>query len=142
MDLFIFIALCKLLLQRARDNREERIMKQPFFIAALFVAMTVTAQAETRCGWVINSGPGNWSLQDADAEWMFGVQGGEQALGSDELPDFSEHDWVDLGPSHGYGCACFGVETSNGDITRILNVKQLRLSRCQSDHKLPKPNIE
>jgi Protein of unknown function (DUF4087) len=119
----------------------DRLMKALLAGCVCTVIMASAAAAETRCGWVLNPSPANWSLQDRQAEWIMATQGGEQAEGMDTLPDFTEGEWiVTNGSSYGFGCACMDVETESGDpprITRIRSVKQLKLGKCQNDRKLP-----
>lgn len=111
-------------------------------LLALFAAaaLALPARAETRCGWVVNPTPANWWLTDAEAEWVISLQGGEEAEGMDNLPDFTAGEWVVTnGASHGYGCACMGVTTdrTKGRITRITSVRQLKLAKCEADPALP-----
>lgn len=94
--------------------------------------------AETRCGWVINPTPGNWSLIDADQEWILASRGGIDTPGMDNMVDFTEGDGVVTdGASYGNGCACLRVEVSDGTITKIMSVRQLRRRNCKDDQKLP-----
>ncbi len=58
-----------------------------WLLALLAVSAEAAPGYETRCGWVENPTPGNWSLMDHDGEWEIGIQGGRQAEGPD-FPDF------------------------------------------------------
>lgn len=40
-----------------------------------------TSKFETRCGWLTNPTPANMWLQDRDAQWIIGMQGGYQLQG-------------------------------------------------------------
>ena len=117
-------------------------MKLPTIAFVFAVLSASAAAAETRCGWILNPTPANWSLQDGQAEWIISTQGGEEAEGMDKLPDFTEGEWVITnGSSYGFGCACMEVRTKAGDpprITRIRSVKQLPLKKCQADGSLPR----
>ena len=97
--------------------------------------------AERRCGWFINPTPGNFFLQDGQAEWTLALQGGDSAEGMDEnLPDMSKRGWVETNRSYGYGCACMTVVVDRGQkrITRLLSAEPLPLARCRADGALPR----
>jgi Protein of unknown function (DUF4087) len=112
---------------------------------AVLIGLASAAHAERRCGWIINPTPANWSLRDAQDEWVISVQGGKQAEGFDSIPDLTEREWITTNAgSYGYGCACLDVKTNvsgSGErsITRIMAVKQRPLRACRADKKLKKP---
>ena len=117
-------------------------MKPVALSLLLLAALPAAASAaETRCGWIVNPSPANWWLTDAQGEWIMSTQGGDQAEGMDDLPDFTEGEWVvSNGGSYGHGCGCMRVDTEEGDwkaITRIYSVKQLPLKTCSADPALP-----
>ena len=109
--------------------------------AATFSSLHAAPQVnrQTRCGWIENPTPANWWLIDRDGEWIIGVQGGRQAEGMDNLPDFSSGWVVTNGSSYGYGCACLTADVDVGEkqIVRIHSVKQKPLSACKADKTLP-----
>lgn len=103
---------------------------------------TSAGAAENRCGWYVNPTPGNWYLTDRDGNWWMRSQGGLEAEGFDNAPEFDEKQYVKLQPNgYGYGCACLSVDTdaANGNITRIYSGKILPLARCRGDKALKKP---
>jgi hypothetical protein len=105
-----------------------------------FLCLATAAQAETRCGWIVNPTPGNWWLTDAQADWTIATQGAGGAPGMDLIPDLTAGEWVEVNGSYGYGCACLEVGTDGaGSILRILSVRQLPLARCENDPALPGP---
>jgi hypothetical protein len=93
---------------------------------------------QTRCGWIDNPTPANWWLTDGYGEWIIGVQGGRQAEGMDNLPDFSSG-WVETNGHYGYGCGCItgAVDVRDKRILRIDSVKQKTISACKADKMLP-----
>lgn len=110
-------------------------------IAILLAAVLGTAaQAETRCGWLHNPTPANWWLIDAAGEWLIGAQGGYQAPGLDNTPDFSAGEWVETNGYYGYGCACMNVTTDSRSmrITRIRSARSVPLRQCRNDRNLPR----
>ncbi len=99
--------------------------------------------AENRCGWYVNPTPGNFYLSDRDGDWWMRSQGGLEAEGFDNAPDFDPKQYVKLQPNgYGYGCACFSVDTDKAEknITRIYSGKILPLARCRNDKTLTKPD--
>jgi hypothetical protein len=109
----------------------------------LLVVVPSSQAIEKRCGWVQNPTPANWWLVDRVGWWTMGIQGGYQAPGMDNLPDFTEGEYVATnGSAGGYACACMDVNTDRRrmKITRIYSVEQLPLSRCRRDRTLPSPN--
>lgn len=108
----------------------------PALGAAAPVAMP---KPELRCGWIVNPTPANWWLTDAEGQWVIGTQGGEQAEGSDLIPDLTTRDWVATNGSYGYGCGCMRVQVNKREhrITRIHSVRQKPLSACRADKSLP-----
>jgi Protein of unknown function (DUF4087) len=104
---------------------------------ALLLAASA-AQAETRCGWIVNPTPANWWLTDADAEWVLMLQGGPGVPGMEVMPDFSQGEWVEVNGSYGYGCACLEMRTDGvSEVYEILSARQLPLSTCENDPALP-----
>jgi Protein of unknown function (DUF4087) len=110
-----------------------------FFATVMIILGFNTAHAaETRCGWIVNPSPGNWSLIDAKQEWYIAAQGGKQAEGMDLIPDLTEHEWVVTnGGSYGYGCACMSVETSGDEIELIQSFRQIEIRKCTNDNNIP-----
>ncbi|PZQ81733.1 MAG: DUF4087 domain-containing protein [Ancylobacter novellus] len=99
--------------------------------------------AENRCGWFVNPTPGNFYLTDRDGDWWMRSQGGLEAEGFDNAPEFDPKQYVKLQPNgYGYGCACLSVETDKAEknITRIYSGKILPLARCRNDKALSKPD--
>ena len=98
--------------------------------------------AQTRCGWLSNPSPANWSLSDRDGRWTIGTQGGWQAQGINRMPDLDRAPayWVvtNVGEK-GYGCACLSVDTDRRRmrITRVISTRQQPLAVCRSDRRLP-----
>lgn len=98
------------------------------------------AQFETRCGWFSNPTPANQWLYDRDGEWTIGVQGGHQAEGDWDWPEFKAGQWVETNGHYGYGCACFQLRVDK-ETHRVLEVKSARarpLSACKKDRALRK----
>lgn len=95
---------------------------------------------ETRCGWVANPTPANWWLNDSQGEWTISVQGGYQAEGTDNIPDFGTK-WIKTNGNYGYGCACMKVETDKAErkILDISSVTVRPISACKKDKRLKKP---
>jgi len=109
-------------------------------LAAASMAAVSTNGVETRCGWIDNPTPANWTLTDRDGEWLIGEQGGYQAPGVD-LPYFPKSAWVRTNAgSYGYGCACMRVTTDQTSrrITNILSVAPKSLRQCRADKSLPR----
>jgi len=101
-------------------------------------------QEQTRCGWVENPTPGNWSLVDKDGEWTIAVQGDYRAAGADDLPDFGKRWVVTNAGSHGYGCGCMTVKVDAKEKT-VLSVRKVKvqaISKCRNDKDLPKHGKE
>jgi Protein of unknown function (DUF4087) len=111
-------------------------------LAFLHLALVFPAHAaERRCGWVVNTTPGNWWLSDAQGEWILSTQGGASVAGMDQMPDLTTRDWISVnGPSYGYACICLNMVSKNGKVISISNIKQLKLKRCSSDRKLAPTN--
>ncbi len=103
---------------------------------ALLLAASA-AQAETRCGWIINPTPANWWLTDADGEWLLMSQGGPGVPGMERMPDFSAGEWVEVNGHYGHGCACLEMQTEGNSVLEILSARQLPLAKCQNDPALP-----
>lgn len=98
-----------------------------------------TRKFETRCGWLDNPTPANYSLYDKDGEWIISVQGGYH-VENFSAPDFGKQ-WIDyFGRSYGYGCACFQL-TVDRETSRVLEIKKSwskPLSVCRKDKTLRK----
>lgn len=94
---------------------------------------------ETRCGWLDNPTPGNYSFYDRDGEWVIGVQGDYQ-VENFEAPAFGKQ-WVNFfNGSYGYGCACFQM-TTDKETSRVLEIRKSYsrpLSVCRKDKALKK----
>ena len=93
---------------------------------------------ETRCGWLDNPTPSNYSLYDKDREWIISVQGGYQ-VENFEAPDFKDQ-WIETNGSYGYGCACLQM-TVDKKASRVLEVRKSivkPLSACRKDKALEK----
>lgn len=114
-----------------------------FPLVATAVDNKVPAGVETRCGWFVNSSPGNAALLDRDGEWTVAIQGGHQATG-DWPPVFDKNQKVRYGVGgYGHGCACLRVETNveNGTIERVLSSQGKPLGQCRRDPKLTEPRF-
>lgn len=111
-------------------------------LAASALVSPAQAAPANRCGWVINPTPGNWWLLDAQGEWTLAMQGGYQAPGMENLPDYEAGGWVKTNGFYGYGCGCMKVESNarTKKITRVYNGRPLPLARCRADRKLPRPD--
>ncbi len=112
--------------------------------AALIVGMVLmtampSLAVEKRCGWLDNPTPANWWLTDADGQWTISAQGGYQAQGMDNIPEFKSSQFVKTNGNYGYTCACMDVTTSNriSRIRRIYSVEPLTLKQCRQDPNLP-----
>ncbi|MNL86063.1 hypothetical protein D3C87_2146210 [compost metagenome] len=61
----------------------------------------------------------------------------------ENIPDFSERDYVRTNGNYGYACACMKVDTESRDgidrIVAVYSFKQLKLSKCENDGALPNP---
>lgn len=119
-------------------------MKPCWTVAALSIAVhCLPAQAaQTRCGWLENLTPRDWTLVDRDGAWLLMRQDQiSEPVGMDLIPDLTTKDWVaSNGPAGGYACACLSVDVSNRTrrITRIMALKQKPIAACQTDPNLPK----
>lgn len=105
--------------------------------------LTVDAQSEksrTRCGWLDNPTPANYSLYDKDREWIIGVQGDYQ-VEDFEIPTFKRGQWVETpSGSYGFGCACFEM-TVDEETSRVLVIRKSYarpLAACKKDKALRK----
>jgi hypothetical protein len=97
-------------------------------------------EIENRCGWFENPTPANMSLIDKDGEWLIGAQGGYQAEGTDNIPDFGD-DWVETNVHYGYGCACLRVivDRKEKQIIKIISGTAKPIADCRQDKALGKP---
>lgn len=115
-----------------------------FTVAATLcsTALVHAAAPVTRCGWVVNPTPSNWWLTDSAGEWIMMAQGADEgAEGMDLIGDLSAGDYKATNGDYGYACGCMKVATDAKAmrITRIFSFKQLPLSKCSADPKLPPP---
>jgi hypothetical protein len=110
-------------------------------IALAALASPALAANEKRCGWIVNPTPGNWSLTDPKGDWQLGLQGGYQAYGMDNLPDFTTKEWVRTNGDYGYGCACLVVQTDPAAmrVKKVWSAVQKPLKQCEADKRLKKP---
>lgn len=96
---------------------------------------------ETRCGWLTNPTPANIWLQDREAEWTIGVQGGYQVPGDWPWPKFKRGQWVVTNAgNYGYGCACLQLRV-NKQTHEVVEIKTSRarpLAQCRQDASLKK----
>jgi Protein of unknown function (DUF4087) len=109
------------------------------FISSLVSSASAQEQAkqvQTRCGWFSNPTPGNAWLQDKDAQWIIGTQGGHQAEGS--WPDFKPSQWIKTNGNYGRGCACIKgtVDAQTNEVQTIISAYARPLAVCRKDHKL------
>ena len=109
-----------------------------FFAGSLWAAETAP-KTKTLCGWFQNPTPGNVWLQDRNAEWVVGIQGGHQAQG--DWPEFSDSQWVKTNRSYGYGCACIRgvVNDATHEVISIADARAKPLDVCRKDNALKKP---
>lgn len=116
------------------------------FAVAMAVSASLLAGSalakETRCGWLQNPTPGNLWLDDSQGTWVLSTQGSdEEALGMENIGDFSTRDYVRTNGNYGYACACMDVETDAAAdrITAVYSFRQLPLAKCTKDKALPAP---
>ena len=111
------------------------------YVIAVALFPALAGAAERRCGWLENPTPGNFSLRDSQGEWVMGEQGGYQADGMDETPDFTTRGWVGTNGNYGYGCACLvgTFDSRKRQVVRIVTAEPVPLARCKADRKLPAP---
>ncbi|MBW4681037.1 MAG: DUF4087 domain-containing protein [Microcoleus vaginatus WJT46-NPBG5] len=117
-----------------------KAMKRNWLITLALVSIALPVSAEeTRCGWLHNPTPGNWLLRDRDNNWIISRQGGYQAEGTDNIPNFNAQEYVKTNRLYGYGCACLDVETDSntGKILTIQSGEILPLNACRTDPDLP-----
>ena len=95
---------------------------------------------EKRCGWLENPTPANFWFSDKDGEWTIGVQGGYQAEGMDNIPDFG-NEWVKTNGNYGYGCMCMNVKVDKKEkqVIEIKSASVRPLSACRNDKSLKEP---
>ncbi|WP_371411924.1 DUF4087 domain-containing protein [Neorhizobium sp. T6_25] len=116
------------------------MMKKLFAICFSCGLVPAAALAETRCGWLVNPTPRNWTLIDAQNEWLIMLQGGYEAKGMDKIKDMAEGEHVTINYSHGYACFCMNVSTDkDGSVRQIYSTRQLPLSKCRHDPALSEP---
>ncbi len=110
----------------------------------------------TRCGWLDNPTPNNFSFTDRDGEWMISMQG----MGMDggtltpaerdridvalkNLPTFPKGQWKQEGNgNYGYGCMCarMTVDTEAKWVLTLADAKAKPLAACLKDPHLPQEN--
>lgn len=114
-----------------------------FLLVAQFTGAACAAEpalrTQTLCGWFQNPTPGNVWLQDRNAEWVIGIQGGHQAEG--DWPEFTASEWVNTNRSYGYGCACIKgiVNNETHEVVSIVSARAQSLSVCRRDRALKQP---
>ena len=110
-----------------------------FLFSGVLDASGQTRKFSTRCGWLDNPTPANYSLYDKDREWIISVQGGYH-VESFAAPAFGKQ-WIDyFGRSYGYGCACFQMKVDK-ETSRVLEIRKSYvkpLSVCRKDKTLRK----
>jgi hypothetical protein len=96
---------------------------------------------ENRCGWFENPTPANMSLIDKDGEWIISTQGGGEAEGIANIPDFPDDKWVKTNVNYGYGCACLQVKVDRKEkrILEIVSGTAKPISVCRNDKTLGEP---
>lgn len=113
------------------------------FVLFLNLPIAMAQQTEkfkTRCGWLDNPTPANYSFYDRDGEWTIGVQGGYQ-VEDFEIPKFKRGQWVETpSGSYGFGCACFEmrVDTQTSRVLEIRKSWAKPLAACRKDKALRK----
>ncbi len=123
------------------------------FLTFLVSQNSILAQ-ERRCGWLYNPSPGNWSLIDADGEWILAKQGRHFARGWDsQISNHLSDEWIYVYPggtrTYGYGCACLDVVLDDQNnlqpnfedklISSIENSSYQQLAVCRTEPNLPPP---
>jgi hypothetical protein len=98
-------------------------------------------KVENRCGWFSNPTPANIWLIDKDGEWNISIQGGYEAKGTENVPDFPDDKWVKTNVNYGYGCTCLRVAVDRKEkrIIKILSGTAKPISDCRNDKTLGKP---
>jgi hypothetical protein len=101
-------------------------------------AAAAEAKLETRCGWFANPTPGNLWLTDRAGEWTIGVQGGHQAGGDWDWPEFPPRQWIKQNGDYGYGCACFKLraDPKTRNVLFVQKAWARPLSACKNDTAL------
>lgn len=109
------------------------------FVSGICIFPLAGKANETRCGWLHNPTPANWWLIDKDGRWIISAQGGYQAQGMGNIPNFDDQEYVKTNGYHGYGCACLDVVTNDREskIVSIQGGQQLPLNTCRTDPALP-----
>lgn len=110
-----------------------------FLLSNLFDASAQQSKKfETRCGWLNNPSPSNFSLSDKDREWIIRVQGDRQGIDF-ELPTFKRGQYVRyFEGSYGYGCACLQMKVDY-ETSYVLEIRKSYarpLSVCRKDKAL------
>ncbi len=110
-----------------------------FLLSGLVDVCGQTGKIETRCGWLDNPTPSNYSLYDKDREWIIAVQSGYN-VEDFAAPDFGK-EWINYpNGSYGYGCACFEmtVDKKTSRVRKIRKSSVKPLSVCRRDKTLSK----
>lgn len=119
-------------------------MRGRLFTGLAFAALAAGAASaepvETRCGWIDNPTPGNWSMIDAVGEWILATQGNYEAAGMDLVPDLTGRQFVRTNRGYGYACGCMSGEWDphTKRAMTITKVVQKPLAACRKDKDLPK----
>lgn len=104
---------------------------------ATILQAPVAFASENRCGWIDNPTPGNWTLTDADGQWIVMSQGGHEAGGMENIGDISAGDYVATNGNYGYACGCMKVDTDAGYVTQVYSFRQSAIAKCENDSSLP-----
>ena len=118
-------------------------------LLGLSLALPVAALAdnhvtERRCGWVENPTPANYTLVDTDGDWRIAIQGGYQAEGIENLPEYDPSQFERTNGHYGRYCACLDVEVDYAPriINYIAGGEAKPLAACQTgnfDEPVSKP---
>lgn len=106
---------------------------------AAVLQVPMAEASENRCGWIDNPTPGNWTLTDADGQWIIMSQGGHEAGGMENIGDISAGDYVATNGNYGYACGCMKVDTDDGYVTQVYSFRQSAIAKCENDGSLPAP---
>lgn len=115
------------------------------FAIALLIASGLFvghAQAESRCGWIVNPTPGNWWLTDSQDSWIIATQGDDRDPGMEHVPDIGAHDYVKTNGLYGYACGCMAgdYDANKKIVVKIVSFVQKPLAACRKDKKLKSPD--
>ena len=112
-------------------------------VLAFLINGQEASKFETRCGWFTNPTPANIWLQDREAQWIIGIQGGYQMEGDWPWPNFKKGQWVRTNVGeYGHGCACFvmRVDKESHQVLEIKSARARPLSACRRDRGLKRWN--